>query len=346
MNLKDLLSMDHEAIAQWLIHAFRWWVDELMALVPPELRERLLRRSSVVAELKNDSIEYRDERTNETLKEKPRGSIRVLVPSDEVLIREVDLPILPASDVKRMISLDIDRLTPFRSDQILFDTEIVSRDEENGRQKILLGVLPRRGAALILQRIRVASFEPAAMGVASAAGSTRPSFDFLPALREAEGDNTARRRARYLWAAAAVLMIFNFFLLTYRDGNALDQLRETVESQQAPVTVAMRLRDKVEHEAARRADLLKQQVQNSPLRILDAVTQAIPNDAWVERFEWNGRTVHIRGLRKGTPDLLARLEASPLLRNARSLTSDPKADGAAADASFDFAADRQMERNR
>jgi hypothetical protein len=80
------------------------------------------------------------------------------------------------------------------------------------------------------------------------------------------------------------------------------------------------------------------------LRILDAVTQAIPADAWVERFEWNGRTVHLRGFRKGAPNLLARLEASSLLRNARSLSSDPHA--AAANAVFDVAVEKQPEGRR
>lgn len=343
MNLKELLSTDHEAIAQWLMHAFRWWVDELMALVPAEWRERLARRSAVLAEISDDGIEYRDERTRAPLSEKPRGPVRVLVPVSKVLTRVVDLPILPASDTKRMISLDMDRLTPFRPEQVLFDTEVMSRDEESGRQKILLGVISRNSAARFVERIRAANLQPAAIGVALGQGD-RTEFDFLPALREAEGGNASRRRAIYWWAAAGVLVAFNVFLLNYRASSALEQLRETVESQQAPVTVAMRLRDKVEHEAARRADLLRQKSQTSPLRILDAVTQALPNDAWVQRFEWNGKTVHIRGFRKSTPNLLERLEASPVLRNARSLTSNPAATNA--NSAFDLAADRQLERTR
>ena len=37
MNFKDLLNTDHEAIVQWLLHAFRWWVDELTDMVPPRM---------------------------------------------------------------------------------------------------------------------------------------------------------------------------------------------------------------------------------------------------------------------------------------------------------------------
>lgn len=342
MNFKDLLNTDHEAIIQWLLHAFRWWLDELTGMVPPEWRERFLKRASVLAEFGDREIVYRRGDTGEPLAEKPRGSVKVVLPEDKVLTREIDLPTLPMSDVKRMLTLDLDRLTPFKSEQVLFDAEIVGRDEEKGRQQILLGVLPRSWAAAIVERARANALEPAAIGVSVGGGPAR--LDFLPAIQEAAGGLAARRRAVYLWVAAGVLLIFNLFMLSYRDANATDQLREAVESQQSPVTVAMRLRDKVQKEAARRASLLKQKKQNSPLPVLAAVTDALPNGAWVARFEWNGRTVHVRGFQKDTPNLLAKLEASPLLHNARSLTSDPHA--AQAEGAFDFAADRRPEKPR
>jgi Tfp pilus assembly protein PilN len=145
--------------------------------------------------------------------------------------------------------------------------------------------------------------------------------------------------------AASVLLVFNLFMLNYRDTSRTSQLRESVESQQGPVSVAMRLRDKVQKEAARRADLLKQQKQSAPLPVLDAVSQALPDGAWVERFEWNGKTVHIRGFRKEMPNMLAKIEASPQLRNARSLTADPHA-AMSATGSFDLSAEREGDRVR
>lgn len=344
MNFKDLLSTDHEAIIQWLMHAFRWWVDELTAMVPPEWRDRFLKRNAVLAEFGDREIVYRKGETGEKLTETPRGSVKVVLPEHTVLMRQVDLPVLPMSDVKRMLALDLDRLTPFKPEQVLFDAEIVGRDDEKGRQEILLGVLPRSSAEEVLERARANGLQPASIGIAWDGGlSSR--LDFLPAIREAAGGTAARRRAAYLWVAAGVLLVFNLFMLSYRDANATDQLREAVESQQSPVTVAMRLRDKVQKEATLRAALLKQKKENAPLPVLEAVTNALPNGTWVSRFEWNGRTVHIRGFQKDNPNLLAKLEASPLLRNARSLTTDPH-EAQAATGAFDLAVDRQPEKTR
>jgi hypothetical protein len=68
----------------------------------------------------------------------------------------------------------------------------------------------------------------------------------------------------------------------------------------------------------------------------------MPQDAWVSRFEWNGRTVHIRGQRKTSNDILARLEASPVLRNARSLSGDTRNGDGTTLLPFDMQADRQF----
>jgi general secretion pathway protein L len=342
MNAKDLLNMDMETAIQWLLHFWRWWTNELTSMLPPEWRERLTRRNQIVAEMKGDALVYRNIETGQIIAGKPRGRVTFLMAPGQVLVREVELPLLPMSDVKRMIALDLDRLTPFQADQIYFDADIVSRDAENGRQQVAVGVLKRDVAAEVLSDVQSRDLTPAALGVKPRDGAWTPKFDFLAAMREAEGGGAAQRRSVYWWGGVAALLILNFAILTWRDSSSLDQLRQAVESQGAPVAVAMRTRDRVDREADRRAQLLEAKAKLSPLPVLDAVTAVMPQDAWVRRFEWNGRSVHIIGARKTSQDILARLEASPVLRNARSLSSDSHVD-AAGYQSFEMSAEREFQ---
>ncbi len=342
MNAKDLLNMDMASASRLLLQFWRWWTDELMAMLPPEWRERLTKRSHIIAEVRGNDLVYRNEEDGAVLSTKPRGPIKFLIPSDQVLLRQIDLPLLPMSDVKRMVALEIDRLTPFQPDQIYFDADVVSRDQESGRQQVALGILPRTTAEKVLGFVREHDLAPAAIGMAARNGAVAPDFDFLSVMRDAQGGDAAQRRSLYWWGAAAALLIINIGFLTYRDSSRLDELRQTVESQQAPVNVALRTRDKVEHEAARRTLLLQSKQRTSPLPVLNAVTQVLPQDAWVSRFEWNGRTVHIRGQRKTSNDILARLEASPVLRNARSLSGETRNNDGAVIQQFDMQADRQF----
>ncbi|HWA88827.1 MAG TPA: hypothetical protein VG889_02250 [Rhizomicrobium sp.] len=340
MNAKDLLNMDMETAVQWLLHFWRWWTTELLGLLPHEWQERLSKRSRVVAELRGGQLVYRNAENGQPYAVKPRGAITFLMPAGSVLVREVELPLLPMSDVKRMLALDIDRLTPFQTEQVYFDADVLERDQENGRQKVAVGVLPREQAEKVLADVQARDLTPAVLGVRGDA-----AFDFLAAMRDAQGGDAAQKRAAYLWIGAAAMLAFNLIILTWHDSSSLDELRQAVDSQQASVSVALRTRERVDHEAAQRAQLMDTKMKSAPLPVLDAVTAAMPLDAWVRRFEWNGRSVHITGARKTSQDILARLEASPVLRNARSQNNDNHAD-TAGNIAFEFTADREPANGR
>jgi general secretion pathway protein L len=341
MNAKDLLNMDMETAIQWLLRFWRWWTGELSSMLPQEWRERLSRRVRTTAEMKGDTLVYRNAETGQVLGTKPRGRIAFLMSPNQVLTREIELPLLPLGDIKRMIALDLDRITPFQAEQVYFDADIVSRDQDSGRQLVAVGIVPRETAAAILTAVQARELAPSALGVQAAEGGLAPSFDFLAAMRESEGSSASLRRSVYWWVGVAALLVANFALLTWRDSSSLDQLRQAVESQSAPVAVAIRTRDRVDREAARRTQLIDMKENLSPLPVLDAVTAALPMDAWVRRFEWNGKIVHVIGQRKTSQDILARLEASPYLRNAKSLSSDNHADPAG-NIPFDMQAEREF----
>lgn len=341
MNAKDLLNMDMETAIQWLLHFWRWWTTELLGLLPPEWRERLSRRSHVVAEMRGGQVVYRNEDNGQPFAAKPRGPIKFLMPAGDVLVREVELPLLPMSDVKRMLALDIDRLTPFQAEQVYFDADIVARDQETGRQRVAVGVLTRARAEQVLEDVRSHDLTPAVLGVKARGEEEAPAFDFMAAMRDAQGGDAAQRRSLYWWGGAAALVALNLIILTWHDSSSLDELRQSVESQQGPVSVALRTRERVDHEATQRAKLLDTKQRSAPLPVLDSVTAAMPQDAWVRRFEWNGRSVHVIGARKTSQDILARLEASPGLRNARSQSADSHTD-TAGNTTFEFTADRDL----
>lgn len=324
MNIKDILNADLPTLAQWLRRGFAWWIDELAQILPESWRKRLFaNQPDILLEVGERGMSFRNKDGHQvepaTLSRRERDSVRVVVPLSSVLTRVVDFPILPMSDVRRMVSLDIDRLTPFKPDAVCFDAELIRRDAERGRQQVFLGVLPRNSATELMSNLEKIGITPVAFG---AAGGSGVHFDFLPAMRGATGGLSARSRLPYWWLAVAVLMILNLMLISYRDSAQLDALQQIVDSQAGPVAVAMRLHSAVEAEAARRRALIERQKKYSPLRVLDAVTKALPANAWTQTFEWNGQTVHLVGFSNGPADLLRSLESSPSLHNARTMSHD------------------------
>lgn len=326
MNLKDILSADLPTVMQWVRRGFAWWTEELSHSLPQSWRKRLYSaQPDVTVELGEKRVSYKGKNGSQidpaVLSGRDRRNVKLVVPLKLVLTRVLEFPLLPMSDIRRIVSLEIDRLTPFRAETVYFDTELIRRDTEKSRQQILLGVIPRASAAEAVARAEHLNLIPIAFGAAGAAGSN-VHFDFLPALRGGGSLLRARTRVPYWWGIVAFLMALNLVLISYRDSAQLNSLQQIVDSQAGPVAVAMRLRASVEDEAARRIAFIEHLKKSSPLRILDAVTRALPPNAWTQTLEWNGQTVHLVGYSNGPADILRALESSPSLHNARIMSRD------------------------
>jgi general secretion pathway protein L len=332
MKANDIFNADMATMGRWARDGLNWWLGELSELLPQTWRRPFLRQAPPVVELGRDGLHPRGQ-DGETAP-LPRCAAIVL-PPDAVLTRDIELPILPAVDLRRMVGLDIDRLAPLRADTVVFDLDMGERDAEKGRLRATLGVLPRATVDNAVARARAQGVEPVSLGID---GGETLRFDFL----RASGAASTGRSGMW-WTGAGVLAALNILFLIYRDDASLDSLREAVESQQATVAVAERLRRKVDEEALHRTALMER-ARHTPLAALAAVTWALPDSAWVQRFEWNPSGVHIAGFQSGSFNTLRALEASPRLRHTRALTATAAA-GQPRIQGFDIAADLEAERH-
>ena len=321
MTLQELLNADVNSIGEWVRQGFAWWMDELGTLLPAAWRDRLSSRPRRVVEPVSSSgwRHWQNGRplTQAQAARPASGGLALVLPPDAALVRRLEFPRLPLSDIRRMVALDIERLSPMAPHMIFHDVVVIDRDSADGKQTVLLGVLPRQSATRWLEAARAEGLSPSVLGAAIAEDSPAYRFDFLPAVRAAAGESDGARVLRYWWAAVGALIIANIAVLVVRDMVDVSRLRQAVDEQRGATEAAAQLRRRVQNEESQRRDLIARQAQNDPLHILDALTRAIPAAAWVQRLEWNGQTVRIVGLKTGEVDLLAALRASPALINPR-----------------------------
>jgi Tfp pilus assembly protein PilN len=102
---------------------------------------------------------------------------------------------------------------------------------------------------------------------------------------------------------------------------SVSHLKKLVDSQRPAAEAAMRLRLRVDREQARREDLVRRGSASEPLRMLAALTGALPKGAWVQRLEWNGQAIRIVGSKSGELDMPAAIRGSGFFTNPRSLTA-------------------------
>lgn len=331
MNIKAILNTDMQTLAAWLRVGYAWWIDEIVQMIPARWQGSLRRRSGDIAYVDSQHVAVKtsDGRLAESSSKTSIRQLDVVLAPALVLARMVDLPVMSIGDVLKLVTFELDRLTPFTADNAFFDAEIVHRNERAGMQKVRIGVLPRQSAEHLMMLLASERLEPKSLRVAGPTEGSIGQLDFLKGVQAARGGWSPSRVARFLWIAVAVLFVANVWLLTVRDTMNLHALEDAVQSQVTTAELARRLRAKVDSETASRAELLEQRSQSSTLRILDAATQSLPRTAWVQQLVWNGTRLHLVGYAPSGIDVAAAMRASRLWRGAtvRSATVGSAASG-------------------
>ena len=220
MRVKDILNADMTTVQRWLREGLAWWISELAELLPRNWHDQLLRREKLRVRFNGEDLVREDAPEKEV-----RGAAELVLPPSAALTREIELPILPLADMRRMIALDIDRLAPFRPGAALFDIAIEERDAEQGRQRLRLAVMTRATLEGAIERARAVGVRLTAVRIAGEGG---PRFDFLRAYQQAGAARPARRASMW-WAGAGALAAANILVLVYRDETSLQSLRDAVE---------------------------------------------------------------------------------------------------------------------
>jgi len=264
--------------------------------------------------------------------------VELRAPAAAVLVHELELPPLSAADRRRLLELNMDRYTPFTAAQVYFDAVVVGAAEAEGRQRVKLGVIEKRRARALLDLAGSLGLTVKRLGVTAGADGQLPPFDFMPAVRQERGGRGRLSLRAWLWAGCVALALANVLAAALGDMNDLARLQELVDGQRPMVERAARVRSTVEGERRRRVDLLTRRSAQEPLRILDAVSRALPPQAWIERLEWNGRNLRLVGFKPQELDLPSALNG-PVLANVRSLASDMPAKTGSGQSPFDVLAD-------
>ncbi|MEJ1970189.1 MAG: PilN domain-containing protein [Rhizomicrobium sp.] len=323
-DIRAILTMDMATLGHWLQRGWSWWTSELQVLLPARMRASFADGPQLVAELHDDNLTFREyrqgaasaiPRSGAAEKLLPRSALAL--PNSEVLLRETMLPALPMHDLRRMTALDIDRLTPLRADEVVFDLELAPEPAAGGVRRVTIAVARREVLKAMLDAAAALGGEPRTVCLIDRETGV-PRFDFLKALRAAEGAPSSLRGI--WWVAVLVLLAANVALWVLRDSSSVDALQDEVDAQQTSVVLATAVHHRVEAETLHRRELVARHSQRAPLALLDAVTRALPDGAYIRHFEWNGETLRLTGSATAGIDVATLLDRSARLANARPAT--------------------------
>lgn len=312
---------------------FRWWGGELAALaaaaVPSAWRRPVLLIVAGDDAIRLRRLAGRRERDLGTLDALPRrrldglrreirhgrlDPVLALAPK-RVVRRRVTLPVAAAEDLDGVLAFEFDRLTPFRRDEVRAAHRLVARNEAAGTIEAELVFAVAASLAPVEAALREAGLGPVAR-IDVLGEDARPLGLDLAGAGRSRPRRAGRRAAFALGAVAALLALALFGVETRRASERVERLADAVFQARAAARRVETAATAATGDAALVAYRAKAAAP-SALAALAAVTDALPDDTYLDRLGLDGREVTATGLSKRATALVALIDAHPRLARPR-----------------------------
>lgn len=337
--IQPMLTQVRARYAQTALPAFfAWWADELRSLLPVSWRHALSVDSAQlafsVAEQGIRVEEIRSQQRRELmmlaagaaadwpeqlqrgLTDAHREMPRVLVlPTTKVLRRALSLPLAALENLRQVCAFELDRQTPFKLDQVYFDSRVTRRDLATKQASVELVVLTRPVLDAAVQSLGLLATPLHGVDVMDEQGNLL-GVNLLPAERRAARSHSQLYLNLGLASLSLVLILIGMSAVLENRLQAVTAMEGEVESQRAAARLTAGKREQLA-QAAAAANFLAQQKRSQPsmVRTLSDLTHLLPDDTFLERLNVSKGELSITGQSAKAAQLVERLQDSTMLES-------------------------------
>lgn len=240
------------------------------------------------------------------------------LPDDYVLRRILDLPRLASSDLDGALALQAKAISPFPADDLVWGSSVLSHGPGDGL-RLEIALASRRQVA------EYAATQAARLGAIKDYEVWAQGSGHLPIVLRGYGESARKgygKRARH--AGYALLAVIGFLLLAIAATPTLQLYMRASQAAVAFQELAQRAAPQV-----RQREELMQSIEKlkalsdsvterlEPLRVLDMLTQVLPDDTAIQNFKLQGRKVTLLGVTANSSLLMQLLGEQPGLRDVK-----------------------------
>jgi general secretion pathway protein L len=237
------------------------------------------------------------------------GSI-LLLPSDQVLRREIELPLAAASELQAAASFLIERLTPFRTEQVYHATRYLGCDKARKTISAELAVISRHSLDAQLAALAARNLPISSLWIEGEEDWRDLNFT-LPRGNAQRMGRHAREVWRPMLLAGLALLLIGPPWVAYRAHARAERLSARVMAAGEPAKRAAMVRSEIEARAVAQAFLPTRRQSARAIETLDALTKIIPDDTWTFSVDLKPGQVTLAGFSADVPALLERLANPP-----------------------------------
>ena len=275
--------------------------------------ERSGERVRVVGVVRADAADRNGELAALLRRVRQRGPITLRLSGAHGLRTVITLPLAARDDLAQLLRFEMDRLTPFRADEVHFAQRIIATDIPNRRITVELAVAPRRTVAQALQLAQGIGAAAARVELDGAHADAREPLNLLPQ----DGADVAgeRRLLRALILLALILAVTAVAIPLQRQSARLAALGAEIAASRVEAEQSHALRAELDQLSQTGAFLLAEKGrQPMATEVLADLTRLMPDQAYLAQLLLQGGEVQLHGWAATASDLISLLDQSPLFR--------------------------------
>lgn len=317
-----------------------WWTQELAGLIPERWRLRLRQRGDLLlieldgqhcrlsfgshgnaGVLASGPFEEHDELPAQLamplrVHAAKANQVLLRLPAEHGLRKLLSLPVATEAALANVLRFEMDRHTPFSSEQVYFGYRVLKREADRQRLQVELQLVPRSYLDPLLQRFAGINVHPDVVTLAEPPGAPEAAWvNLLPAQRR--GMRASWRNSRPMqWLLLALGVSALVLLPLYQREYTAEQLQRELDSPKTLAEEAAAVRDELQALENGQRFLATQQARASEvLLLLDELTRLLPDHTWLTRFEIAADKVRLEGESAEASSLIGLLEQSQRLHN-------------------------------
>ena len=310
-----------------LSSAMNWWLGQLGQMLPAKIKARLKQDSlCLIIELQDQQFKISTGNQNWTIQAPwdknslPEPLKHVIakaqnatltLPEDITLQTRVSVPRTAKDFIDNVVRFEMDRLTPFKADQVYFDTGSITDEPGTEQCSVELYLVPINKLQTVLVQLNHLGIDPDRVIPQEFLTHQNSNFNLLPNSGETSVQTRYQRFQVGLICINLLLLITVIALPLIEKRTQVEQLTEEVNELRIQAKQVFQIREERQtlFEQQQNFIELKQQ-QSSVLAIIAELTRILPNEVWLNKISMQGNSLRIQGEAGNASELIALLQNS------------------------------------
>jgi general secretion pathway protein L len=337
LNLNSTIDLDIKTL-------LRWWGRELGSLIPEKIKQELSDQHGFIiasacnkqltltyqfdgksehlaslAYSKTAATDYKDLLANDERLSK--ASVILRLTGQDAIQKELALPIAAKENLQQVIGYELDRYTPFKSEQVYFAVKRQPKQFNEADQiKVLLVLTTKETLNELYATVKAMGIEPMFAdyeGVANDFENGDDLYNLLPVQLRPKVAKIPQVIHSSLIALVVILLAAVIVMPVWFEYQAVEELSKKVQKIEKEANKIKALQSETDALIEETQELINEkQSKPSMLTMLNTLSEIIKDDTWLAYLQYADGHLQIQGESPAASTLIAVLEDSPVFSKA------------------------------